>query len=165
MRESFEVLDSANSGTITSASVSTMLEQLGTDATPATLAEFFPPRTPETLNLARFLDTLAGPMASLSGPEELLAAFGAFDVDDSGQIDVGELREALLQTVPDGGERMGEAEVDAVLGEFAGRRAFGVKGLGREGKGRGDVFRYRDFMASVGGSGIGSEAAMEAGMA
>ena len=55
-------------------------------------------------------------------------ALAAFDDDDSGQIDVAELRRALLMTGPDVGEedlRMSEREVDGILAEFSGRRAFG----------------------------------------
>jgi len=160
MRESFEVLNTSNNGSITSADVSNMLEQLGLDNSGASLTSFFPPNAPSNLNLARFLDILSGPMAELSHSDELMAAFGAFDVDDSGQIDVGELRDALMHTVPEGGsrQRMSESEVDMVMGNFSGRRAFGGKGvLGKDlgTKGKGDVFRYRDFMASISGAGAG----------
>lgn len=167
MRESFEVLDSSNTGTITSASVSSMLEQMGLENKPSNLRDFFPPNAPSQLNLARYLDTLSSPLSDLSAPEELLAAFGAFDADDSGQIDVGELRKALLDTAPEPGEemiRLSEREVDGILAEFAGRRAFGAKGL-NSAKGKGEVFRYRDFMGAIGGGGadaMGAEAAMVA---
>nr|POE77635.1 calmodulin [Quercus suber] len=159
MRESFEVLDSSNSGAIVSASISHMLEQMGLDSTPAQLKDFFPPNAPSQLNLARYLDMLSGPLADLSHPDELTAAFEAFDVDDSGQIDVGELRNALLNTAPEPGEalvRLSERELDSVLGEFTGRRAFGAKGL-NVAKSKGDVFRYRDFMANVSGGGANAE--------
>ena len=160
MRESFEVLDSNNSGAISSASVASMLEQMGMEHHPAALRDFFPPNTPSQLNLARYLDTLSAPLAELSPPEELMAAFSAFDVDDSGQIDVAELRKALLMTAPEPGEedfRMGEREVDAILGEFVGRRAFGAKGI-NVAKGKGEVFRYREFMGAVtAGAGGGGE--------
>lgn len=162
MRESFEVLDSNNHGSVTSADVSALLEQLGMDNNGSTLSSFFPSNQPSTLNLARFLDMLSGPMNDLSQPEELTAAFGAFDVDDSGQIDVHELRDALLHTNPelDGSSRMSEREIDSILGEFAGRRAFGGKGvLGKDmGSGkRGEVFRYRDFMANISGAGAATQ--------
>ena len=156
MRESFEVLDSSNSGQVNSASVKDMLEQLGLPNAPRDLTEFFPPSSPSQLNLARYLDTLSGPLSDLSQPDELIAAFGAFDVDDSGQIDIGELRDALLHTAPEPGEkdmRLSERDVDSILGEFAGRRAFGAKGTNVS-KGKGEVFRYRDFMASVSGGGV-----------
>lgn len=153
MRESFEVLDSDNNGTINSAAVAEMLSQMGLENSPAALRDFFPPNAPAQLNLARYLDTLSGPLAELSQPDELRAAFEAFDVDDSGQIDVGVLREALLHTAPQPGEdmiRLSEREVDGILGEFTGRRAFGAKGTGKV---KGDVFRYREFMGSINGSG------------
>ena len=156
MRESFEVLDSNNTGSITSASVAQMLEQMGLDHSPAGLKDFFPPNAPAQLNLARYLDTLSGPLAELSQAEELAAAFSAFDVDDSGQIDVAELRKALLDTAPEPGEepiRLSEREVDSILGEFSGRRAFGAKGTSVA-KGKGEVFRYRDFMGNISGGGV-----------
>ncbi|KXT02529.1 hypothetical protein AC578_4153 [Pseudocercospora eumusae] len=154
MRESFEVLDSNNTGTVTSAAVSEMLSQLGLDNNAKALKDFFPPNGPAQLNLARYLEVLSGPLSDLSQPEELRAAFEAFDVDDSGQIDVAVLRDALLHTAPQPGDdnvRLSEREVDNILGEFAGRRAFGTKGLS-SGKMKGEVFRYRDFMAGVSGT-------------
>jgi Ca2+-binding EF-hand superfamily protein len=159
MRESFEVLDSSNTGTISSASVASMLEQMGMDNSASSLKDFFPPNGPSQLNLARYLDTLSAPLSELSHPDELIAAFEAFDVDDSGQIDVMELRQALLQTAPERGEemiRLSEREVDGILGEFSSRRAFGGKGVNVK-KSKGEVFRYRDFMAGItGGSGDGA---------
>ncbi|WPG97916.1 calmodulin [Acrodontium crateriforme] len=166
MRESFEVLDSSNSGSIDQASLSSMLEQMGLDNSPAALQAFFP-RGHETtkVNLARYLDSLSGPLASLSPPDELQAAFEAFDVDDSGQIDVATLRQALLNTAPEPGEapiRLSEGEVDAVMSQFSGRRAFGAKGL-QAAKGKGEVFRYRDFMSNVsGGSNDGAQVGVDA---
>ena len=47
---------------------------------------------------------------------------------------------------------MSESEVDNVLGRFAGRRAFTGKGTG-VGGGRGEVFRYGEFVGSVMGGG------------
>lgn len=179
MRESFEVLDSANAGTIDSASLATLLDQLGMDSSPRALMEFFPPNAPASLNLARYLDMLSAPHADLSHPDELTAAFGAFDVDDSGQVDLAELRDALLHTAPEPGradERLSERQVDAIMADFASRRAFGGKGLfGRDlggaagagvagQKGRGDVFRYRDFMAGITG-GVDDSAAEQVGVA
>lgn len=167
MRESFEVLDSYTTGTINSAAVSEMLSQLGLDNTPAALKNFFPPSGPAQLNLARYLDVLSGPLADMSQSNELRAAFEAFDVDDSGQIDVSVLRDALLRTAPQPGEdniQLGEREVDGVLGEFTSRRAFGSKGL-HASNAKGDVFRYRDFMANISGGGAmmnGADAAMAA---
>lgn len=160
MRESFEVLDSTNSGTINSASLADMLNQLASDASPRALSTFFPPNAPADLNLARYLDTLSAAHSDLSHPDELSAAFAAFDVDDSGQIDLAELKDALLHTVPEPGAdhlRMDEAEIDAIMNDFSARRIFGGKGLskdlvnGNSGRGRSHVFRYRDFVASISG--------------
>ncbi|KAK5171873.1 uncharacterized protein LTR77_003510 [Saxophila tyrrhenica] len=157
MRESFEVLDPNSTNTITSAEVSSMLDQMGMSSRPADLCDFFPPNAPSNLNLARYLDMLSAPLAELSPPDELKAAFEAFDVDDSGQIDVTELRRALLNTAPEPGEEvidLSEREVDSVIGEFVGRRAFGAKGMNAA-KGKGEVFRWREFMGAVTGGGAG----------
>lgn len=63
-------------------------------------------------------------------------AFAAFDERDSGEIDVGELRDAVMHTAPEGGSRVLSArEVDEVVAGFVGRRAFG-KGNPTGGGGR-----------------------------
>lgn len=94
-----------------------------------------------------FLNTLSSLLAPLSSQQELLNAFAAFDEDDSGQIDVKELRDALLHTSPEaGGRAMTEREIDEVVNRFTSRRAFG-KGMGHGA--RGDVFKYQEFTASV----------------
>ncbi|GAM85866.1 hypothetical protein ANO11243_038750 [Dothideomycetidae sp. 11243] len=162
MRESFEVLDTTSSNAISRTDLASVLEQLGLDASPQSLATFFPPSGPQSLTLARFLDMLAEPMKHLSEKDELTAAFAAFDVDDSGQIDVAELRDAVLRTAPDAtsAARLSDREVDNILAEFTGRRAFGAKGVsGKDlnGGGRGEVFRYRDFMATISGAGHGAD--------
>lgn len=54
------------------------------------------------------------------------------------------------------GERaLSEREVDGVLAGFSGRRAFGSKAGGVA---RGEVFRYREFVAGLVGGGGGGEA-------
>ena len=96
-----------------------------------------------------FLNTLSNLLAPLSSQQELLNAFSAFDEDDSGQVDIVELKDALLHTSPDAGETpLTEREVEQVMSNFTGRRAFG-KGVGK----RGEVFRYQEFVGSVIGSG------------
>ena len=160
LRSSFEILDPSATGHITPSTLPETLEQIGLPAPNSSqLLAHFPPPHQSGLNLATYLDTLSSPLAQLSPPEELLAAFAAFDIDDSGQIDARELREALLKTGPEPGEedyRMSEHDIDSVLGEFVGRRAFGAKGLNAA-KGKGVVFRYRDFMGNLSGGGAGQE--------
>jgi hypothetical protein len=104
-----------------------------------------------------FINTLADTLAALSPSSELLSAFSAFDSDDTGQIDLAELRDALLHTAPEPGERpLTEADIDKVINGFTGRRAFDRSmhgGLGR----RGEVFKYQDFVNSIMGSNGSSE--------
>ncbi|KAF2691724.1 hypothetical protein K458DRAFT_4610 [Lentithecium fluviatile CBS 122367] len=154
MRESFSVLDRDNSGSVNSADVADMLSQLGLSATPSTLATYFPTGA-QSINLATYLNTLSELLSGLSRPSELNAAFEAFDDGDDGQIDLGELKDALLHTAPEPGERkLTEREIDIIVDGFSGRRAFGKGG---KGLGRGEVFRYPEFVASVTGGGNGGE--------
>lgn len=107
------------------------------------------------MGMPAFLNTLGNLLGPISSQQELLNAFAAFDDDDSGQVDVGELRDALLHTSPESGERpLTEREIEKVMGSFTGRRAFG-KGVGK----RGDVFNYQDFVGAVIGTGNDKDAA------
>lgn len=85
-----------------------------------------------------------------------MAAFAAFDEDDSGQIDVGELRDALLSTLPEPGESgkmLSEREVDRVMDGFVGRRILKKGAMGNNSGlgGRKEVFRYGDFVGGIWG--------------
>lgn len=153
MRESFSVMDRDNDGHVNSADVADMLSQLGLSATPSTLATYF--NGAQSINLATFLNTLSDLLSGLSRSSELSAAFEAFDDGDDGQIDLAELKDALLHTAPEPGERkLTEREIDMVVEGFSGRRAFGKGG---KSLGRGEVFRYQEFMASLTGGGNGGE--------
>lgn len=106
---------------------------------------------PQNVTLPTYLNSLAGLLASLSPSSELLSAFSAFDEDDSGQVDLAELRDALLHTAPEPGDNaLTEREVDKVMNGFAGRRAFSKHSAGGMGK-RGEVFKYQEFVSSIAG--------------
>lgn len=103
--------------------------------------------------MATFLTTISSLLSSLSPSSELLSAFSAFDDDDSGQVDVAELRDALLNTAPEPGETaLTEREVDKILSGFSGRRAFGKSSLGRPMGKKGEVFKYQEFVGAISGS-------------
>ncbi|KAL1992544.1 hypothetical protein VTN49DRAFT_4576 [Thermomyces lanuginosus] len=151
MREAFQVLDRDNDGNVNRDDVADVLSNLGLDPSPSTLSRYFPAGS-QTMNLPTFLNTLSTLLAPFSSERELLNAFAAFDDDDSGQIDVSELRDALLHTNPDAGERpLSEKEIDQVLQGFTSKRAFGGKGKssGFNGTKRGEVFNYQDFVSSI----------------
>jgi Ca2+-binding EF-hand superfamily protein len=151
MRESFSVLDRANNGNIAPADVATALSELGLDCSPPTMAEYFPPGT-SSLNLGAYLNLLARDLARLSRQDELMAAFSAFDDDDSGQIDVAELRNAILNTAPENGQHLTAQDMDAALEGFIGRRVL-KKGQVNPGLGgKKEVFRYPDFVAGIWGN-------------
>lgn len=103
----------------------------------------------------------------MSSSQELLNALAAFDDDDSGQIDVADLRDALLHTMPEeGGTPLTEQQIDEILSGFTGRRAFGGRGARTGTPKRGEVFQYHDFVRSVvGGAENGNGGRREAGTA
>ncbi|KAI9727593.1 MAG: hypothetical protein M1834_008032 [Cirrosporium novae-zelandiae] len=147
MREAFQVLDRDSDGQITREDVADALTNLGQDSSSSATSRFFPPGKPQTINLSTFLTTLSNLLEPLSSQTELLNAFAAFDPDDSGQIDLNELRNSLIHTAPEPGEvPLTDREIHQVMNGFTGRRAF-AKGVGK----RGDVFRYQDFVGSVTG--------------
>jgi len=80
----------------------------------------------------------------------LLTALEAFDDGDDGTVDVGELREALMNT-GEVSERMTEAEVERALRGFVRKRGLRSKGSG------GDRFAYREWVGSVCGKGDDEE--------
>ncbi|KAL2160542.1 hypothetical protein VTH06DRAFT_1230 [Thermothelomyces fergusii] len=151
MREAFQILDRDGDGMVTREDVADMLNQLGLPSSAADIAGFFPQSGPQTMTMALFLNSIAASLAALSPSSELLSAFSAFDDDDSGQIDVSELRDALLHTAPEPGqEPLTALDVEKVIAGFTGRRAFNkhtTAGLGK----RGEVFRYQDFVNTIAG--------------
>ncbi|KAM7199081.1 hypothetical protein V8F20_005899 [Naviculisporaceae sp. PSN 640] len=166
LREGFQILDRDSDGMVNRDDVADMLTQLGLPANNSDVSQFFPPSAPQTMTLAIFLNSLSASLAALSPSSELLSAFSAFDDDDSGQIDLAELRDALLHTAPEPGERaLTPQEVDKVMNGFTGRRAFSksksaaAHNLGPK---RGEVFKYQDFVASVMGGNGGDDKASEA---
>jgi Ca2+-binding EF-hand superfamily protein len=153
MRESFSVMDRDDDGHVNSADVAEMLSQLGLSATPSQLSTYF--NGAQSINLATYLTTLSDLLGNLSHQNELSAAFEAFDDADDGQIDLAELKDALLHTAPEHGEtKLTEREIDMVIEGFSGRRAFGKGG---KGLGRGEVFRYQEFLSSLTGGGNSGE--------
>lgn len=122
------------------------------------MAKFFPPSRPQTIALAAFLNSLAEALAALSPSAELLSAFSAFDDDDSGQVNWAELRDALLNTAPEPGERaLTAAEVDKVVDGFTGRRAFNRNMNAQLGAKKGEVFKYQEFVHSIMGGNGGAD--------
>ncbi|RMZ84945.1 hypothetical protein DV738_g85, partial [Chaetothyriales sp. CBS 135597] len=168
LRESFAVLDPNSTGVITASSVAETLQSLGLQEN--NLAQFFPAGGPQQLNLPQYLNQLADILVGLSPEQELLNAFSAFDDDDSGQIEVGELKAGLLGTAPDSLERpLTERDIDRAIDGFTGRRMLGssrqmmdipgVRSFGLPKRrtnnhisNNGDVFRYREFVANLTGA-------------
>ncbi|KAF4969715.1 hypothetical protein FSARC_3103 [Fusarium sarcochroum] len=158
LRDAFQILDRDCDGVVNREDVSDMLNQLGLPSSPADVSKFFPPSAPQTIALAVFLNSLADALAALSDSADLLSAFSAFDDDDSGQVDLAELRNALLETAPEPGERaLTASEVDKIMNGFTGRRAFNRNMNAHLGAKRGEVFKYQEFVGSIMGSNNGPD--------
>ncbi|KOS18518.1 Myosin regulatory light chain 1 [Escovopsis weberi] len=158
LRDGFQILDRDCDGVVTKEDVADMLTQLGLPSGPTDVGLFFPPSKPQTLTLAAFLNSLAETLAVLSPSSELMSAFSTFDDDDSGQVDWAELKEALLSTPPEAGQRaLSAAEVDKVVAGFTGRRAFNRNMNAHMAARRGEVFRYQEFVNSIMGASGGPE--------
>lgn len=175
IREAFQVLDRDNDGSVNRDDVADVLQNvgmytckdsvqersanwfgIGQDASLSTLSQFFAASGAQTMNFPTFLNLLSNLLAPISPRQELLSALAAFDEDDSGQVDVAALREALLNTPPEPGVNpLTEREVDAVLNGFTGRRAFGGRTAKASGK-RGEIFRYHEFVNSIMGTESGN---------
>jgi len=155
MREAFQVLDRDNDGSVNRDDVADVLMNLGQDSSSAVLSQFFPPGGPQSINLPTFLNTLSILLAPLSSQQELLNALSAFDDHDDSQIDVAELRDALVHTSPEAGDApLSEKDIDEVLNGFTGRRAFEAKSARASSLNsvkRGEVFRYQEFVSSLTG--------------
>ncbi|KAF5574664.1 myosin regulatory light chain 1 [Fusarium pseudocircinatum] len=158
LRDAFQIMDRDCDGVVNREDVTDMLNQLGLPSNPADVSKFFPPSAPQTITLAVFLNSLADALAALSPSAELLSAFSAFDDDDSGQVDLVELRKALLDTAPEPGEKaLTASEVDKIMNGFTGRRAFNRNMNAHLGAKRGEVFKYQEFVGSIMGSNNGSD--------
>ncbi|KAG6251283.1 hypothetical protein E4U24_001319 [Claviceps purpurea] len=153
LRDGFQILDRDCDGVVNREDVADMLSQLGLPNSASDVSQFFPPSKPQTITLAAFLNSLAETLCEMSPSPELLSAFSAFDDDDSGQVDWAELRDSLLNTAPEAGEKaLTAAEVDRVINGFTGRRAFNRNINAQLSGKKGEVFKYNEFVASIMGS-------------
>ncbi|KAI4599664.1 hypothetical protein LQW54_001290 [Pestalotiopsis sp. IQ-011] len=161
LRDGFQILDRDSDGSVNREDVADMMTQLGMSSSPSELSQFFPPGGPQNMTLAVFLNSIANTLSAMSPSSELLSAFSAFDDDDSGQVDLAELRDALLNTAPEPGESaLSPHEVEKIMASFSGRRAFSKSTMAAGGsRKKGEVFKYQDFVNSiVGGSGAAEPA-------
>ncbi|KAI1096358.1 EF-hand [Rostrohypoxylon terebratum] len=163
LRDGFQILDRDSDGVVNREDIADMLNQLGLPSSPSDISQFFPPGGPQTTTLAVFLNSIASTLTAMSPSAELLSAFSAFDDDDSGQVDLNELRDALLQTAPEPGERaLTPLEVDKIMVGFSGRRAFSKNSMSGGLSKRGEVFKYQEFVNSiVGGNGSSEPTSQE----
>ncbi|KAI5291621.1 hypothetical protein KEM54_002721 [Ascosphaera aggregata] len=162
LRESFQVLDRDNDGTITREDVAEMLISLGLDASRPTTDAYFPASSgTEAINLPSYLNHIASLLVPFSSRQELLNAFSAFDEDDSGQVDLEELKAALLDPALSGagsdGLKLTAKDIEDCVKGFTARRVFNAKSAKGNAHGqwsggrRPDVLRYQDLVANIAG--------------
>lgn len=150
------MLDRDSDGMLDAEDVKDMLSQLGLPSSDEDIEAFLPAGGAGKSTMVVFLTQVSTLLASLSPSSELIDAFSAFDDDDSGEVDLAELREALLTTMPDQGEEeLTQEEVEEALGGFSSRRAFGKTMLGGK---RGEVVKYLEFVNTVAGKDKGGMA-------
>ncbi|KAL7276084.1 hypothetical protein RUND412_000931 [Rhizina undulata] len=142
LKESFQMLDKDGDGNINEADLAAMLSSLGQDPTPSIISDHLS-SVQYPFNLASYLTHLSQHLSLLTPREDLLSAFAAFDDNDDGTVDVGELVDALTTM----GQRMSDEEVENALRGYTKRRF--VDGKVEE------VFRYRDFVDVLAGKEAG----------
>lgn len=162
VRDAFQVLDRDHDGQVDPEDIAVMLSSLGLDANEASLASFFQQDMPQSINLPVFLTIIAELLEPFPPSTELENALAAFDEDDSGLIDLADLREALVQTNPaeNGSDRssLTENQLYEVVRDFTSSSALprtpASKRLMRR-----EVFRYQEFVSNITGA-IGTEGAV-----
>lgn len=130
-KESFALLDKDGDGFVSRSDLGAMWTSLGLSKSAgeldAMLAEL-----PTPLNFAAYFTAMTSLLNDISSRDDLMGALTAFDEDDSGKIDVKELKEALTT----GRDAMSQEDADAVL-----------KLHSRNGK-----FNYNAFVESIAGA-------------
>lgn len=170
LKESFSLLDRDSDGFITPSDISAMHSQLSVSSSePFNIRSYIPPPSgaEQKVSLPQYLSIISTLHSPIHPAPSLLSAFSAFDPDDSGQIDLEELSDAISSR-PGAKAGLRTNEIAQVTEGFKGRRMFQKRGMGAGGlggvkgvgvdvseRGHGDVFKYREFVANVSGTGGG----------
>lgn len=113
-KEAFNMIDTDSDGLITKTDIATMLNNLGVDASPASLNSYFKNNASSAtagVNFTQFLTMFGEHLAELDDQTVLMEAFECFDEKDVGKIDAQELRFWLSQV----GDKMSDKEIDRLL--------------------------------------------------
>lgn len=105
------MIDTDSDGLITHSDLSTMLGNLGINATSAALNSYLPAANGKGVNFTQFLTMFGEHLAELDDQTVLTEAFECFDEKDVGKIDAAELRFWLSEV----GDKMTESEIDRLL--------------------------------------------------
>ncbi|SNX81994.1 related to Myosin regulatory light chain 2-A, smooth muscle isoform [Melanopsichium pennsylvanicum] len=132
-KEAFNMIDTDSDGLITQSDLATMLNNLGVDSSPSTLAAYFKSSSNSAgLNFTQFLTMFGEHLAELDDERVLMDAFECFDEKDEGKINADELRFWLSQV----GDKMTDKEIDRLLsGPFMDKSA--------------KLFDYKAFVEAV----------------
>ena len=130
-KESFHLLDKDQDGNISHADLAAMFTSLGQSKSSkdidAMLSEL-----PKPLNFAAYFTAMSSLLADTSSRDELMKALMTFDEEDTGKIDLAELKDSLTS----GRDGLSAAEIDSITASYS-----------RNGK-----FNYHAFVESLAGA-------------
>ncbi|KTW27625.1 hypothetical protein T552_02067 [Pneumocystis carinii B80] len=112
-KESFTLLDKDGNGIITKEDLEAMFVSLGQNPTSSDLS-YMLSLMPSPLNFATYLTFFSMHLSEISQREDIIKAFQTFDEDNSGKVNLYDLKDALMTM----GSRMSEQQVDNALKRF-----------------------------------------------
>lgn len=130
-KESFHLLDKDGDGQISHADLSAMLTSLGTPKSDAEISAMLQ-ELPNPLNFAAYFTAMTSLLVDTSSRDELIHALATFDEDETGKINIKELKESLCS----GKDALTEQQVDSIVKPFS----------------RNGFFNYNSFVESMAGA-------------
>ncbi|CCJ29537.1 unnamed protein product [Pneumocystis jirovecii] len=131
LKESFTLLDKNGNGVIEKEDLQAMLISLGQDSSTSDIS-YMLSLMPSPLNFAAYLTFFSTHLSAISPREEIIDAFRTFDENNSGKVNLNELKDALMTM----GSRMSEEQVNNALKRFV----------------SGNYILYRDLVNALAGT-------------
>src|SRR5271156_6527953 len=114
LKDLFSMLDKDNDSTISEKDLKSILQSLHQDTSPTSLKHYFSLLNPP-VDFPAFMTYITSLKSQLSSREDIVGTFTSFDEGDNGYVDFEELKTELMTSGP---KRMGEEDVESVLGRF-----------------------------------------------
>lgn len=132
LKEAFTLIDKDGDDVISDMDLHEVLVSLGQTPDPQEIRAMLQ-EMPSPVTLSAFLTNMATHLSVVSGKEDMLRAFQAFETN--GQVDCTELRSALID------QGMSGSDVDMVLSRFTKQSGFASE----------DAFMYKEFISQLRG--------------